>query len=425
MRDCRAVSKPRVRKAMTIWGPIEFTRRWWVNAEERGFSPIDVGLGLRKNAHFSRGLRRRLSFLGAVDAQSFQAASAAIKELCGLAVDASEIERETVACGEQAFAGQQERDEAWAAPDPAGESHAEREHTTLVVSMDGVFVPRQSARRGPKKKDRGGESPPPQAQVIGVDEAAEADAEPESETPAPGCSKQRDQSSVYATEVKVAQVHGLDERTHTADGRPMLTDRGVVATHGSVEVLRRRLRALACRWGLRRARRVVVLGDGAAWIWITAALWLGAFVIEILDFWHAREYLVELEKALFGENQKWTEEMAAKLRAGQVRGVIIDLARMARKSSGTQREVICKTIRYFYNNRRRMRYPEYESQGLPIGSGQIESLGKNLVKSRLSGSGKRWEEPGLRSVLALRELHANQDWERFWEEDAQRLFQAA
>ncbi len=401
---------------MTIWGPIEFTRCWWVNAEGRGFSPIDVGLGLRKNAHFSRGLRRRLSFLGAVDAKSFEAASAAIKELCGLAVDASEIERETVACGEQSFAGQHERDEQWSAPDPAGESHAEREHTTLVVSMDGVFVPRQSARRGPKKKNRGDESPPPQAP---------AGAEPTAEAPAPSRRKQRGQSSVYATEVKVAQVHGLDERARTAEGRPMLIDRGVVATHESVEVLRRRLRALVCRWGLRRARRVVVLGDGAAWIWVTAALWLGAFVIEILDFWHAREYLVELEKALFGENQKWTEEMAAKLRAGQVRGVIIELARMARTSSGTQRELICKTIRYFYNNRRRMRYPEYESEGLPIGSGQIESLGKNLVKSRLSGSGKRWEEPGLRSVLALRELHANQDWERFWEEDAQRLFKAA
>ncbi|MBI5154348.1 hypothetical protein HZA57_03840, partial [Candidatus Poribacteria bacterium] len=90
-----------------------------------------------------------------------------------------------------------------------------------------------------------------------------------------------------------------------------------------------------------------------------------------------------------------------------------------------EREALNTEIKYFWNNRRRMRYPEYEKEGLPIGSGSIESLGKNLVKLRLCGSGKRWGDQGLRAVLALRELHANQDWDEFWEQDPERLFKAA
>ena len=46
-------------------------------------------------------------------------------------------------------------------------------------------------------------------------------------------------------------------------------------------------------------REVVVLGDGAAWIWNLAAEHVGQRT-EIVDWYHASEHLWTLGKALFG-----------------------------------------------------------------------------------------------------------------------------
>jgi hypothetical protein len=51
--------------------------------------------------------------------------------------------------------------------------------------------------------------------------------------------------------------------------------------------------------GLAVLRRVVVLGDGAVWIWHLAAEYFGER-LEILDFYHASEHLWALAHALYG-----------------------------------------------------------------------------------------------------------------------------
>ena len=56
----------------------------------------------------------------------------------------------------------------------------------------------------------------------------------------------------------------LDARGKTAGGRPMISERGVVATR---EGLREQLYAEALRRGLGQAAGVLVIGDGAMWIW--------------------------------------------------------------------------------------------------------------------------------------------------------------
>ncbi|MBV9603146.1 MAG: hypothetical protein JOZ87_40770 [Chloroflexi bacterium] len=57
---------------------------------------------------------------------------------------------------------------------------------------------------------------------------------------------------------------------------------------------------------------------------------------------------------------------------------------------------------YFRTNTERMRYPTYRDQGLPVGSGAVESAAKHLVQHRMKRAGMRWSELGARAILHLR-----------------------
>src|ERR1700742_2186148 len=59
----------------------------------------------------------------------------------------------------------------------------------------------------------------------------------------------------------------LDHRGHTDGGRPMVSQRGFVATREGIDALREQLHAEALRRGLGQAAGALVIADGALWIW--------------------------------------------------------------------------------------------------------------------------------------------------------------
>lgn len=94
----------------------------------------------------------------------------------------------------------------------------------------------------------------------------------------------------------------------------------VIGWQGEGAELGRRLHGEARRRGLGRAQWILVLGDGAHWIWNVAAdRW--ATARELLDFYHASEHVWELGRALYGEEQAkdWVEARLHELRHGQER----------------------------------------------------------------------------------------------------------
>lgn len=72
----------------------------------------------------------------------------------------------------------------------------------------------------------------------------------------------------------------------------------------------------AHRRGFDRAKRRVVLGDGAPWIWnLTEELFPGA--IQIVDLYHAKGHLWDVAKAIYGAGSDLCEHWAKRLkRAG-------------------------------------------------------------------------------------------------------------
>jgi hypothetical protein len=156
---------------------------------------------------------------------------------------------------------------------------------------------------------------------------------------------------------------------------------------------------------------VVIVGDGAEWIWNRAKMF--EHRCEILDFWHAIEYAWEFARLQYGEGSKladrWVHRIARDLRAGKVQQVIARLKALSPKTPEV-RDKLDALIHYYTENAQRMRYDEYLRLGYGIGSGAVESAHKQVVHARLRQAGMRWSEAGARRLLALRLLLLNDDW---------------
>ena len=156
---------------------------------------------------------------------------------------------------------------------------------------------------------------------------------------------------------------------------------------------------------------VVIVGDGAEWIWNRAAMFVHR--CEILDFWQALEHAWTFAHLRFGEDSTQADhgvhQIAEDLRAGKVQDVIAALKRLRPKTEEL-RESLQSLIGYYSENAGRMRYDEYLRLGYGIGSGAVESAHKQVVHARLRQAGMRWSEAGARRLLALRLLLLNGDW---------------
>lgn len=156
---------------------------------------------------------------------------------------------------------------------------------------------------------------------------------------------------------------------------------------------------------------MVIVGDGAEWIWNRANRFVRR--CEILDFWHALEHAWKFAQLRYGEGStqadRWVHAMAEDLRAGKVQDVIARLQRMRPKTQEL-RESLQALIHYYSENAERMRYDEYLRLGYGIGSGAVESAHKQIVHARFRQAGMRWSEAGARRLLALRLLLLNDNW---------------
>jgi Uncharacterised protein family (UPF0236) len=214
-------------------------------------------------------------------------------------------------------------------------------------------------------------------------------------------------------DVKTGVLLRPDERVETSPGRRSLVRRFLVTCLGDADDIFRHMYAYLRELGWIGPETVVVIvGDGAEWIWNRASMFVRR--CEILDFWHALEHAWEFARLRYGagsaQADRWVHDLAAKLRAGKVDEVIEGLKRL-RPKTPEARESLQALIRYYRENATRMRYDEYLRLGYGIGSGAVESAHKQVVHARLRQAGMRWSEAGARRLLALRLLLLNHNWE--------------
>jgi hypothetical protein len=176
--------------------------------------------------------------------------------------------------------------------------------------------------------------------------------------------------------------------------------------------------ALACRCGLEKAAQVVLLGDGARWIWEHVGGLLKEAVC-ITDWYHALQHVWECGRALHGEGttttRAWVQDYETLLWDGQVRRILERLrGECARVRASTKRKALQALITYVEHQDDRLAYDRFRTAGLEIGSGRVEAACKHVVGQRMKQSGMRWSKRGSQNTLSLRVAWLNHEWDRLW-----------
>jgi hypothetical protein len=181
------------------------------------------------------------------------------------------------------------------------------------------------------------------------------------------------------------------------------------------------LYTLAVQSGLSRAKQVVVLGDGAPWIWkLVAEHFPGA--VEIVDLYHAQQHVWEVAHAVFGPTSQqayiWAKEACTLLVQGRIEDLVTAIGKLPTIPPAPEesRSVPDKAVDYFTTNAGRMRYPAFRAQGMHVGSGIAEAACKTVVETRAKRTGMRWTPEGLDALLPLRTAKLNHTYDEFWEQ---------
>lgn len=214
-------------------------------------------------------------------------------------------------------------------------------------------------------------------------------------------------------EVRVGIFYLHEQAGRTAGDRGLISDKVAICWQGEPAELGRRLHAEALRRGLGRAEHILVVGDGAAWIWnVKQDRW--ATAEEILDFYHASEHLWELGRALLGEDQakEWVEARLHQLRHGEEEKFLAQIAEL-KAPRGERGKTVREQRNYFANQSERMNYEEIADRGWPIGSGAVESACSG-EQNRLKRRGQFWTKRGLGNLAALIGARENDYWDELW-----------
>jgi hypothetical protein len=158
------------------------------------------------------------------------------------------------------------------------------------------------------------------------------------------------------------------------------------------------------------AQELVILGDGAEWIWNLVAEHFPQ-AVQILDWFHATEYLMPAAKAAFSAEEAqndWVAQTKQALWDGKIDEVITACLDLVRTEDSSDPAFVA--ARYFDQNRQRMNYPDYRQQGYQIGSGTIESAAKQIGTMRMKVAGAIWNEASARKVAKARAAYLSGEW---------------
>ncbi len=356
----------------TVLGPVRLRRAYYdCTSCHRGMAPRDGDLGV-DGTSTTPGLRAILDRAGAT--VPFARAAALLHDLAGIGVSTKRVQRTAEADGQAADAAItarataiKERTLLVLPPDPMPDK--------LYLAVDGTGVP-----------------------MIGAEVDGRAGKHPD------GRARTR--------EVKLAAV--FTQTKLDKDGRPVRDpdSTSYLASFAPAVQFAPLLAAEARRRGADHIRQLVVLGDGAAWIWNLAGHHLPA-ATQIVDLYHAREHLHTLADVLafiVPDPDQWRTDRLADLDAGDIDA--ITAAAHEYPLIGVKAVDRDKALAYFTTNAVRMRYAHFRDLGMFIGSGAVEAGCKAVIGQRLKLSGMRWSTPGATGILTLRAQHASAPWEQ-------------
>jgi hypothetical protein len=246
-----------------------------------------------------------------------------------------------------------------------------------------------------------------------------------------------DKLQISADGAMVPLLHGLWAEVKTlaiGEVQPPRLERGewVVHTH-KVSYFSRKVNAqefgrLALveiqRRGVENANAVAAVMDGADWEQGLIDYHCPQ-ATRILDFAHAAEHVTQVGEFLWGEHtpqsQAWLDKRLHRLKHEGPERLLREFQKLHRNHPDAQ--VISSNLGYLKKRRQQMRYPLFQAQGWPIGSGMVESGNKLVVEARLKGAGMHWAEENINPMLSLRNILCSGRWQEDWPKIETRLRQ--
>lgn len=229
--------------------------------------------------------------------------------------------------------------------------------------------------------------------------------------------------------VYVATVFRLDHRGQTAGGRPIISQRGYACTREGVEALMRQLYREAIDRGLGEAQDVLVIADGALWIW-RAVEDRFPHARSRLDLYHGDQHLWLIANELHGsgtpEARQWVQPLLRQLRQDRPAALIRSLKELSTQVRDKLQEKVQAQITFFEHNQNRLHYRDIlrarraVEQGTatpaqrlkaaePLGSGAIESTCRQY-QCRFKRTGQFWSRVGDEALMCLETFWRNGRW---------------
>jgi hypothetical protein len=361
----------------------------------------------------------------AAKAPSFREASEDLRELAGLPISPSHLQRLSERVGRE-WAAARDADVAAFREGRLAAARAQPARAATVMVDGGRYQAREPADGPGVFGPAWHEVKVACCQTLAATARA---ADPQPEPPAKFLDPV--QAARLAAEVKsrghaatgraVADPPRRERRRKKRRHGPRKLVRTVVASTADSEAFGWQVAAEVQRRGLDRAQAKGYVCDGQKY---NRAIFAVHFVawgfLPILDFLHLLGYLYGAAQAAFGKGTAaaWStyERWLKWAWSGQAEGVLAEL-RAASQQLGVPppgapdedpRRVVAEAVGSVENNRGRMDYPRYRRLGLPVSSAAVESTIKQINR-RIKGTEKFWLEGGAEAVLQLRAAHLSED----------------
>jgi hypothetical protein len=127
------------------------------------------------------------------------------------------------------------------------------------------------------------------------------------------------------------------------------------------------------------------------------------FAVQIVDWYHACEYLTPIADAVFHQQtewQKWLQKVKDWLWNGRAKKVIQACQQYFHHNLAA--DPAQRAVTYFTNNQHHMNYTSFRKKGYWIGSGTIENACKQIATARLKIAGARWTLSGAVATAKAR-----------------------
>lgn len=215
-------------------------------------------------------------------------------------------------------------------------------------------------------------------------------------------------------EPKLLAAYVIDKQGKKVKDVPMLYDATLEDADATFEILAAELKLR----GAADAKEIILIADGAPWIWNRADALAKALgldpkkIVRVADFYHAVEHLTAITDLLAGwsaeRKKRWVRRMRRLLLDGHVADVIRAAADLCK---GRNAAKIRTQVEYFVERKKMMRYHAYKWRGIPIGSGAVESAIRRVINLRLKGPSIFWRRDSAERMLHMRAYFKAGRWD--------------